>query len=161
MKEIYLGMVKNERVAWVSAFVISAIAVYYFWNAPISLEGSDLYSRDVRRIAMNCFGLMVVGEILIAIVSRKRSGVTEEDERDDRIADRATKVAYRTMIGFLVLLIGRVVFHQGLQARVELEHAERIHTLGELGMANILLGILIISSLANHIAKIVYYRRGY
>lgn len=161
MKEFYLGMVKNERVAWVSAFVISAIAVYYFGNVPISLEGSDLYTRAMRRTVMTCFGLMVVGEILITIVSRSRSGVTEEDERDDRIADRATKVAYRTMIGFLVLLVGRVVFHQGIQAKVEPQYADRIQTLGELGMANLLLGILILSALSGHIAKIIYYRRGY
>ncbi|MCH6256292.1 hypothetical protein MLD52_07015 [Puniceicoccaceae bacterium K14] len=161
MKEMLRDMAKQERIAWVVVIFDLLIAIYYFSHAPLVLEAADLYTRGMRKVVMTCFILMVIAEIIVGIVSWSKKGETVEDERDVQIKDKSVAVGYRTMLGFVVILIGHIVFFQGMTGLVGEENARQFPALGELGIANVLMGVLILSTVAQHIAKIFYYRKMY
>ncbi|MEO0796607.1 MAG: hypothetical protein AAFX93_15665 [Verrucomicrobiota bacterium] len=159
MKAILHDMTQQERVAWVTVAITSLVAVYYCMNVPISLTPDDLYSRSMRQVVSICLALAIGMEILSHFLSRSNGDKTEEDERDIQIREKATTVAHNSMIGFAVLLIVQIVFLQGI-TRASWGAGLDLSLLGELGVANLLLRILILTSIIQHLAIIIYYRRG-
>jgi len=130
-------MVKQERIAWITVVFSLAVAIYYFWNVPLALDTQSLHSREMRRIVFMCFLLIMASEIAVAVVGKSESNLTDEDERDHRINDKAINVAYRTVLGFIVLLICQIVFFQGMSSFVGEEALREAPILGEGGVPGI------------------------
>jgi hypothetical protein len=142
-----------ERQAWVALVFVALISLHML-NLLAALpdlgaEADRLRNSATRPLWTN-LGLLIVGWIVVASMLRRQAGGgVELDERDLRIAHRASRFADGSL---LLLIIGLVV------ALVALPEYSRTW-LRPMVAANVLISLLIARALVENACTVLRYRR--
>lgn len=142
-----------EKQSWV-ALVFVALISFHMLNLLAALPGlgaeADSLRNSATRPLWTNLAMLIIGWIVVASMLRRQdAGAVELDERDLRIAHKASRVADGTL---MLLIIGLVV------ALVALPEYSRTW-LRPLIAANVLIALLVGRTLAENVYTVLRYRR--
>jgi hypothetical protein len=142
-----------ERQAWVAVVFLLLVMIHcliFVVGMPMLGAGADEISHPAsRRFASKVIALMIAWAIIAGVLRRKTADGVELDERDLRIHRSASRVGS----GLTALLIVISIVALATQAEFLMPW------LRPLIIANALLGLLILSTLAENVSVILHYRR--
>ena len=142
-----------ERQSWV-ALVFVALISFHMINLLTTLPGlgdeADRLRNSATRPLWTNLGLLVFGWIVVAsIVRRQVVGAVELDERDLRIAHRASRFADGSLMLLIIVLVVVLVALP--------EHSRT--WLRPMIAANVLIALLIARALVENVYTVLRYRR--
>jgi len=142
-----------EKQAWV-ALVFVALVSFNMINLLAALPSlgaaADQLRNSATRALWTNLGMLILGWIVVSGILRKQdAGSVERDERDLRIAHKASRIADGVMTLFIILLV---------VALAALPEQSRTW-LRPLIAANVLIALLIARTLVENIYTVLRYRR--
>ena len=142
-----------ERQAWV-AVIFALLIAFHYLNFLVALSGlgaaADRVANPVSRSFGINLGMLMFGWALASRALRARGvDAVELDERDLRIQHAASRFAHEIMVLMLLAVI----------ASLALLPEQSRTWLRPLMAANVLLGLLLVHTLARNIHRVVRYRR--
>jgi hypothetical protein len=144
----------SERRAWVGLTFVAVILVSYFrqmWNLSASrVVPEHIDDLFARQFISQLITLVIAWSAISYLVGRSVGGV-EADERDLRLRQRAQRAADWA---FTLIVIAGICVLASVQAQV------LAWWLSPIVLANLLLGLLIAKSMADHVALAFAYRSG-
>lgn len=169
-------MSQQERISWVSLAVTLFIAWWYFSRVLALPPDADLMGRALARFVSGLIGFAIIasilGEVVLRIAQRRARGGTDAtavDERDALIDLKATRNAHVVLVIGVATVLVQIVLVEWMQrgaggARQEattlLQHLAT-GPLSALHVAQMLLFVLTLASIAVYVSRIVCYRRGF
>jgi hypothetical protein len=173
-------MSQQERASWVSLATTLLIGYWYFSRVFALPAASDLHGGAMAGLVLRLIVLAIVigiaGEVLLNLAQRSmRDGASADattlDERDALIGLKATRNGHVALFAGVVFVLVQIALIEGIGGWMRGRHRdspaattvlEQILTgpLTAMHVAQLLLLVMTLSSLAIYASRIFYYRRG-
>ena len=136
----------REKSIWVSLVATILIFGYYFANVFSYFTSFDVNNRELVGLFIGVVVLMVIVEVVLHIIlaiAFKKETMEAEDERDNLIRLKATKVSYFVLVfGIWMMAISLLL------------------SASPVAMANIIIFFFILAEIAGFSTQLFYYRKG-
>jgi hypothetical protein len=139
------GMSTEEKSAWIVGVSLILIYSWYFTTILIEAASAPVDTIDYQDLLVAMvvvfIGVVIAGEIALAVITRDSDRPDERDRKIDRFGEYIG--GYVLGAGMLVVLV---------LAMAEIEY---------FWIANAALGAMVLAELVTTVTKIVVYRRGF
>ncbi len=148
----------RELNIWAHLLIDVGVAAYYYSKVwAISGGGLDANLMELVRVVVKIIIFTIVFAIIIFGAINLR-GEEKPDERDYRIEAKANNIAYITLVIGVVLIMSQLFLNELGMAYWNMDQDNFI-TLTTVVIGHLLLGALILASVAKSISQLVLYRR--
>lgn len=154
----------REKIAWISLLTTVSVWGFYFARVGPALVGGDAGPWQMA-LFVECVLFTVVAQVVlitVTAVGAPREAGAPADEREVRIAARATVVAYAILLALVLCVACATPFVLGMTLKVEGMTYVSLSSRGDptVIVANGILLAVVVAELVRSSATLTFYRLG-